>query len=75
MMKTFISILICCSTFHLLAAEKTWKLKGMIGVTYSETNVSSNWSGGEQDARTWIAKLDASAEKIYTKSSSEATRY
>lgn len=40
-----------------------WKLSGLLGVSYNETSISDNWSGGETDARNWIIKGEGSAEK------------
>lgn len=68
MKKLFLPILIVCLCGFASAEPGPWVYKGMLGATYGETNVSPNWSGGEQDSKNWSAKLDASAEKNFLKS-------
>jgi hypothetical protein len=49
------------------AQDSNWKLKGMFGGTYNETDVSGNWTGPEKNQMNWGIKLDASAEKDLAK--------
>jgi hypothetical protein len=46
------------------AQDQNWKLKGVFGATYNQTDVTDNWSGPEKDAISWGLKLDAQAEKV-----------
>lgn len=43
-------------------ANAEWKLSGIVGVSYNETSVSDNWSGGETDVRNWLFKGEGTAE-------------
>lgn len=45
------------------ADAEEWKIRGIIGVNYSETAVSDNWSGGETDVRNWMVTGNGSLEK------------
>ncbi|OQA92613.1 MAG: hypothetical protein BWY26_00152 [Elusimicrobia bacterium ADurb.Bin231] len=45
------------------AADSAWKYKGIFSANITATSVSNNWSGAEQDSRSWGVKLDAAAER------------
>ncbi len=65
-------VLVCLFAFTYLPAEdkpepKDWKFKGFLGASLAETNVSRDWSGSAVDSTNWVAKLDSSAEKDWTK--------
>lgn len=55
-------VLVFCSS--LFAQDQGWKLKGMVGGTYSQTDVSDNWTGNDKDVVNWGFKLDAQGERI-----------
>ena len=40
-----------------------WKYSGIVAASYNETHVSSNWSGSEQNSKSWMMKGDFRARK------------
>lgn len=66
------SVFLFLSALAYLPAEdkpgpKDWKFKGFLGASLAQTNVSRDWSGGEDDSANWAVRLDSSAEKDWTR--------
>ncbi|MGM0568171.1 MAG: DUF481 domain-containing protein [Elusimicrobiota bacterium] len=40
-----------------------WEYSGLVSASYNETHVSSNWSGSEQNSKSWMMKGDFRAGK------------
>ena len=61
---TVMAVCLCSLTS---AETGKWTYKGMLAASYNQTQVSPNWPGGENNTSNWSAKLDASAEKSFSK--------
>jgi hypothetical protein len=64
-------LMMICLVAAQTAAQETqntgWKFTGLFGANLNVTVVSSTWKGDEQDAQSWLLKLEASAERDATK--------
>ena len=48
------------------AVPGPWKFKGVLGLNLSQSSFTSNWHGGDTGSLSWVANLDAAAERQFS---------
>lgn len=67
MRRILLALCVCLLATTAAAGDSGWKLKGLVGANLNITGVSTNWKGDEKDSRSWLMKLEASAEMDATR--------